>query len=155
MMTDQETRIMEEIPTAATFLEAQLATITDRIDDVPARTLPRNNKLHVLDSPQRVMLIALDTERSPLLLDLMGGVVLGHSEPIVDVDLSLWGAEEAAVSREHALLRPRPDRLYVIDKESTNGTYKNGLPLSPSRAYELESEDILTLGRLHLGVQLL
>jgi hypothetical protein len=147
------TRMSQDIIGARSFLRKQLTTLSER----PAPPLPCIVPAYPADPREqkalRLMLIALDVAKSPLVFDLYADSVIGHSSEGVHIDLAHWAAKQAGVSRQHALLHPRPDRLYIIDKNSTNGTAKNGLPLSPNRAYELRTNDILTLGGLHIGIK--
>ena len=154
-MEDFDKEILADMPAVTAFLQHQLESIAEHVDDLSASPLPSSFRRRTLRDPLPLMIIALDEPRDPLVFDLYGGVVLGYDHPAVDIDLTAWDAHKAGVSREHALLRPRPDHLYVIDTDSKNGTYRNGLPLNPSRAYELHNNDILTLGRLHIGVHIL
>ncbi|RMG89825.1 MAG: GAF domain-containing protein [Chloroflexi bacterium] len=89
-------------------------------------------------------------------LELNGEVVLGRgtSEDGV-VDLTPYGAEALGVSRQHLMLRPTATNLYVIDLESTNGTWKNGRSIGIKTPYPLNDGDILTLGRLNLSVRII
>src|SRR3954469_18816012 len=48
------------------------------------------------------------------------------------------------VSAKHAEIRERGGKFYVVDNESTNGTYLNGVPVRDS---ELRDGDIVAFGR--------
>jgi pSer/pThr/pTyr-binding forkhead associated (FHA) protein len=56
---------------------------------------------------------------------------------------------EATISRAHALLAYRADRLFVQDLSSTNGTLVNG---STEQQAELYDGDHLQMGRLELRI---
>lgn len=70
-----------------------------------------------------------------------------------DVDLTDYGAAEAGVSRQHALLTVQQNRVLIEDLASTNGTWVNDSRLAPNRPYVLKNGDILRLGRLRLRVR--
>ena len=53
------------------------------------------------------------------------------------------------------LLRPTPTNLYLIDLNSTNGTFHNSVPVGPGIARALEDGDTLLLGRLGLAVRVI
>jgi hypothetical protein len=89
----------------------------------------------------------------PIRLMILGDVVLGRTEA-ADVSLDDYGGIKKGVSRRHALLRPTPNQLYIIELGSTNGTLLNGLALGPGMARPLHNEDVITLGDLRLTVRL-
>jgi len=57
------------------------------------------------------------------------------------------------VSRHHAALIPGEDALYVVDLDSTNGTWINGKYLEPGQRYMLEPGDRLELGLIRFEVR--
>ena len=80
-------------------------------------------------------------------LELRGNVVLGRSEQ-ADLDLREFDDVSRGVSRCHAMLTPQPDRLTVTDLSSTNGTFVNGIRLSPLVPRELRYGDVVSLANL-------
>jgi pSer/pThr/pTyr-binding forkhead associated (FHA) protein len=56
--------------------------------------------------------------------------------------------DELTISRCHALLLVRPEGSVLIDLDSTNGTWVNGIPAPPDEAVPLTDGDTITLGRL-------
>lgn len=54
-----------------------------------------------------------------------------------------------SVSRIHARFEKRGDTIWLIDMNSTNGTYKNGLRLQPQESVELEPGDEIRFGNLN------
>lgn len=70
-------------------------------------------------------------------------VVLGKKKDAVDVVL-----EDSTVSRRHARFFRQEGRLYIEDLNSTNGTFKNGIPLLPHQKMEVFPEDEIRFGRL-------
>jgi hypothetical protein len=90
-------------------------------------------------------------------LDIYGDVVFGRGseEPdSPDVDLTNLGALERGVSRRHALLRPSMNKLYMIDLNSTNGTYVNAITVSRGMAQTLRNHDAVAFGGLNCVVEI-
>lgn len=69
-----------------------------------------------------------------------------------DVNLTPYGAHVLGVSRKHAIIRAKNDRLTVMDMGSANGTRLNGFSLVKNQEYRLHHGDELTVGQLHLQV---
>jgi two-component system NtrC family sensor kinase len=88
-------------------------------------------------------------------LEINGEVILGRAsgDPQI-VDLTPFRAADLGVSREHLIIRPTPTALYVIDRGSTNGTYRNGQLLGRNTPYRLANGDVLSLGQLELVVRI-
>ena len=107
-------------------------------------------------SPWRVILIDANDAGNIIPLEIHGDAVIGADpgdDGEVDVDMSDWQGRRSGVSRRHVLLRPNGKRLFIMDLNSTNGTDINGLPLGIGWAYALRDGDLVSLGRLHLRVQ--
>jgi signal transduction histidine kinase/pSer/pThr/pTyr-binding forkhead associated (FHA) protein len=97
----------------------------------------------------RVRLDLLTDSSKCLGLDVNGEAVLGRGQDGENlVDLTPYEAEKFGVSRHHAMLRPTITNLFVIDLDSTNGTWLNGRPIGVNTPYSLGNGDILTLGSL-------
>ena len=106
----------------------------------------------------RVELHGLGRGVPALGLDILGPVVFGRvtgGDPTVDVDFTPYGAMDKGVSREHALIRPTEQRLYLIDLSSTNGTKHNELPVGPGMAVVLQDHDMVSLGHLTFEIRIL
>lgn len=93
----------------------------------------------------------------PLVVSLTKDLMLGRFGGVdntapANIDLAPFGAMEHGVSRKHALLRRLGPDVVVIDLESTNGTWLNGVPLKPHQPVTLRSGDRLVLARLMLQV---
>jgi len=69
-----------------------------------------------------------------------------------EVDLTTYGAIDRGVSRDHAELHLKDDRLYVTDLGSTNGSFLAGKKLTPNKPEMLRKGDELLLGRLAIQV---
>lgn len=56
--------------------------------------------------------------------------------------------DDASISRIHARFYKREDVLWMEDLNSTNGTYKNGIMLTPHEQVEVLPEDEIRFGKL-------
>jgi hypothetical protein len=74
---------------------------------------------------------------------------------IPDVDLTRFAPESLGVSRQHALLRPNESDLYLVDLDSTNGTFHNGVRVSAEVPVKLNDGDTVSFGRVHFKVKFL
>ncbi len=91
-------------------------------------------------------------------LDVWRVTVLGRADPLSafrpDMDFVAYGAMRYGVSRRHALIRPGEQMLYLIDQNSTNGTWVNGQRLLPGRDFPLADGDTIELGALRLTLRI-
>lgn len=90
-------------------------------------------------------------------LDLYGEIFLGRGKHEADF-VALLSEDEAAqmgVSRRHAILRPTPTSLYLIDLGSTNGTKLNGHPTGLNIPYRLHDGDAISFGQLEFVVRII
>lgn len=58
------------------------------------------------------------------------------------------------ISREHCAIKLRNNNYYVLDLNSTNGTYLNGMRLKPNEEYMLKNNDKLTIVSLDYKIEL-
>jgi pSer/pThr/pTyr-binding forkhead associated (FHA) protein len=86
------------------------------------------------------------------------GYILGRSDSqnpaIPDVDLMRFSARERGVSRRHAALIAFDDKLQVLDLDSSNGTFVNGIRALPEEPLPLADGDKLMLGELEIVINL-
>lgn len=61
--------------------------------------------------------------------------------------------KQRGISRMHAKLINKPDGLYVIDLNSTNGTYVNGEVLASGEEYRLEEGDVVAFAQCEFYVE--
>lgn len=91
--------------------------------------------------------VRLDVERA-------GTVTIGRRDPVTGIQptVDLAGLDhERSVSRRHAKLERRNQRLYLIeDLGTTNGTFVNGERISPGEPVEVTSGDLLRFGLVEL-----
>lgn len=82
--------------------------------------------------------------------------VIGRTDPDrkikADIDMSRFNGQKKGVSRRHAQLIARDNRITITDLKSANGTYINDLHLTPNQPYRLRDGDRLRLGDLDLQV---
>jgi hypothetical protein len=106
----------------------------------------------------RVLFHLHGTQSSTVGLDVWRVTVLGRADPMSafrpDLDYAPYGAMRYGVSRRHALLRPGERDLYIVDQNSTNGTWVNGQRLMPGRDFPLSDGDIIELGALRMTVRI-
>eukprot|EP00108_Taenia_solium_P000148 TsM_000635200 transcript=TsM_000635200 gene=TsM_000635200 len=73
------------------------------------------------------------------------GYLVGSAQHIADLPMA-----HPSISKQHAVLQFRFTkgrvRLYVIDLESTNGTFLNNKKIESRRYYELREKDVLKFG---------
>lgn len=101
-----------------------------------------------------VLLIRGMVERVELSSDeqLVLGRVDGRHRQRIELDLTQYGAVDRGVSREHCNLYFEDENIFITDLSSTNGTFINGVKLSPHVSQQLRKGDELMLGRLIIQV---
>lgn len=106
----------------------------------------------------RVLLHVSGPQASTVGLDIWRVTVMGRADPMSafqpDLDLAPYGAMRHGVSRRHALIRPAESSLYLIDQNSTNGTWVNGQRLAPGRDFPLTDGDTIELGALRMNMRI-
>ena len=116
----------------------------DRIQPPLSMPLQSWISLHLIESGQ-ILPLADRTE-----------FTLGRSaegQPIVpDVDLSSYNAYANGVSRLHAAIKLVKNQIVVVDLGSSNGTYLNGVRLSPYIETPVTHGDLIYLGKLKMQV---
>jgi len=130
-----------KIHTAETRQEVER---TNRLQPPPSTPLQSWISLHIIESGQ-ILPLADRTE-----------FTLGRSaegQPIVpDVDLSSYNAYANGVSRLHAAIKLVNNRIVVVDLGSSNGTYLNGVRLSPYVETPVAHGDLVYLGKLKIQI---
>lgn len=150
----------ESSPSAAEIL-AQLQQQTqidlkDK-DDATTEQLRMVPKLATDIQPWRVIFQVMSHDAKVVGVDVQDVAVVGRSDPQgniePDLDLSEYDAQSLGVSRRHAILLPSDEGLCLLDLDSTNGTWINGVYLQPGQKYRLRSGDRVEFGRLRLVVR--
>lgn len=117
---------------------------TDQLPPSLATPLQAWISLHIIDSGQ-ILPLADRTE-----------FTLGRSaegQPIVpDVDLSPYNAYANGVSRLHAAIKLIDSRIVLVDLGSSNGTYLNGVRLSPYVETTVSHGDLIYVGKLKIQI---
>jgi len=98
----------------------------------------------------RIRLSLLTDPSQVIALEINDEIILGRdlNRPNL-VDLNQFNSVDLGVSRQHAILRPTPTNLFILDLDSTNGTFRNGRSVgrTPER---LLTDDVITLGHLQV-----
>jgi pSer/pThr/pTyr-binding forkhead associated (FHA) protein len=107
----------------------------------------------LVQSQTTVMLGLIDTA-IVLTVQLADRLAIGRQEvdssnPI-EIDLTSYGGREKGVSRQHAALYRTRHTLSLVDLDSTNGTYLNGVRLTPHQPRLLRDGDEICLGNMRL-----
>lgn len=69
------------------------------------------------------------------------------------INLTSVGAWENGVSRQHASIRRSGNNLFVIDLDSTNGTFINGTRLSPYKPSMVHDGDVIRFGLFEVVIR--
>lgn len=84
-------------------------------------------------------------------------MIIGRSDPqrgiIPTIDLEPYGARTGGVSRQHAVIIVKDNRIKIRDLGSVNGTRLNGYGLSPHQDYRVRHGDELEVGQVKLQVR--
>lgn len=108
--------------------------------------------------PWRVIFLVGSTPPPTTLgLDVRQEVVIGRADAgdkaTPGLDLAPYLAADQGVSRQHAVLIPMTEGLYIGDLGSKNGTWINGQFLEPGSRHQLAPGDTIELGLLRLVVR--
>lgn len=134
-----------------------LSTRTLGVSDVPSapaqprvtgpldRELPWVIELRIVGTATTLQVRVRDTL-------IIGRRVDPLSPHVPDIDLTLHGAFANGISRNHAAILIRDERLMIKDLGSTNGTRLNGVMCDAQKEYRLRHGDELMLGRLRMQV---
>ena len=60
--------------------------------------------------------------------------------------------DDPLVSRQHAIIEKEGAGYYIMDRNSTNGTYVNNNPLKKDARHELKPGDVITVGKTKLQI---
>lgn len=99
------------------------------------------------DTPEELCLMPMKAEKGETIRMYKESIVLGCMPEGCDYIL-----EGKGVSRMHAKLIKREGSLYVLDLNSTNGTYLNGECIDNGETYELEKGDVVSFSTVEFYV---
>jgi CheY-like chemotaxis protein len=84
-------------------------------------------------------------------------MLIGRGDPQNDirpaVDLGPHGGQSKGVSRKHAVILVKDNRINIKDMGSVNGTRLNGSFLAPDHEYRLRHNDEIEIGQIKLQVR--
>lgn len=69
-----------------------------------------------------------------------------------EIDLTPYGANKRGVSRTHAQVHMIGDKIYIVDLDSTNGTFLRSERLIPNTPSPLQKGNDILLGRLQIKI---
>ncbi len=96
--------------------------------------------------------------KRPIRISLRKPIHMGRLDPganiFPEIDLTYDGGAEKGVSRRHARIMKREQRIYIEDLGSSNGTFINGQKLMPYFPEVLADGDALQLGKLQIKIGL-
>nr|MBN1228350.1 FHA domain-containing protein [Anaerolineae bacterium] len=153
----------EEYRPPATVLHEALPTRPLRMREPPS-VLDETDRVRLVPSmedlsPWRVIFQTGSPGKTRIGLNVWESLVMGRldseGKTVTHLDLSPHNARELGVSRQHALLVPTAEGLYISDLDSTNGTWVNGRYLRPGERHNLLTDDLIELGILSLRVRVL
>jgi pSer/pThr/pTyr-binding forkhead associated (FHA) protein len=94
----------------------------------------------------------LETAKDIVEVDLSVEAVVGRRDPTQnvapEVDLTRYGAYQFGISRRHATLRLRDNKLELVDLGSRNGTFVNGYRCTPHVPVALADGDEVVFAKI-------
>lgn len=73
-----------------------------------------------------------------------------YKNVVPNIDLGPYGGSKAGVSRRHSRLIHKGDDWFVEDLASTNGTFVNGVRITPHEMVAIENGDLIRCGQIEL-----
>lgn len=104
--------------------------------------------------PHTILLVYFKNYPSPLRVPIAGndelfiGRSTSNSAMAPEIDLNAVNAGDFGVSRMHAAITRRDNKLLITDLESMNYTYVNGMRLFPNEVYILKDGDEIWFAQL-------
>lgn len=110
-----------------------------------------------LGERMKIALISSGTRMLNKGYEIVGSAVLGREDGSfsVDLDLTEFGPEVKGVSRRHAELKVIEGKLYLLDLNSSNGTYIEGDRVPPDKLVEIRNGTVVVLGALTLMIRII
>lgn len=147
-------------PPRATIL--QEAKPSKWLDRLPPTHLDETDRVRLLPRlpdpvPWRLILQMVQPGQTRIGLNVWKSMIIGRADLTAnvnpDLDMTPHQAHELGVSRQHAVLTPGNNALFVSDLESKNGTWVNGKYLPPGVRYPLSEGDQIEFGLIKLVVK--
>jgi hypothetical protein len=148
-----------EPPRATILQEAKPSKWLDRL---PPSAIDETDRVRLLPRlpdpvPWRVILQMIQPGQTRIGLNVWKSLIIGRSDLATnvnpDLDMTPHQAHELGVSRQHAVLTPGNNALFLSDLESKNGTWVNGKYLPPGVRYPLSEGDQIEFGLIKLVVR--
>ncbi len=95
------------------------------------------------DKPKEFCLISMNPKQYKNLIPDKNNIVIGSMKNTCDYVLS-----EKGISRMHAKILKKETGLYLLDLNSTNGTYLNEQSVVPGKEYQLEEGDVISIAKV-------
>jgi len=131
--------------------------VTRKLDPRDADILSDQDDSSSVDQPAP-WVIELRVVGTPAIFQMkvQGELVIGRSDPRYDskpdIDLEPYDGYQLGVSRRHATISPRNNRLILTDQGSSNGTFVNGRTLLQGQEYRIKHGDMIVIGKLQLQI---
>ncbi len=156
---EQESAEPVEPPRATVLQEAKPSKWLDRL---PPSAIDETDRVRLLPRlpdpvPWRVILQMIQPGQTRIGLNVWKSLIIGRSDLAAgvspDLDMTPHQAHDLGVSRQHAVLMPGNNALFLSDLESKNGTWVNGKYLPPGVRYPLSEGDQIEFGLIKLVVR--
>ena len=139
-----------------TLVQLGLPT-TRKIDDLPEIERTARYGEAVLGKRAKLVVTMRGIAADPVEIEVEEDFVIGRASletnEIPSLDLNPYGAVDKGVSRQHLVIMKRGDTLHVMDLESTNGSYLNGVWMYPNQPRVLRDGDEIMLGSLIMRIK--
>jgi hypothetical protein len=124
----------------------------------PYASLPEIAPLTIESITQNTVVFMLGAEHVYMILPIGKEMILGRrhrtNKTQPELDLTPYGGEPLGTSRLHAALRHEKSGWWLIDMNSSNGTWVNDERLAPFSPYLLTQANSVFLGNLELSIML-
>lgn len=138
------------MPAMQKHLQASSKTI--KVDTSNLRLEVKSLTGNALVQRQTTVMLGLIGTEIVLTVQLADRLTIGRQEldtsHQVDIDLTPYAGREKGISRRHATLYRTRHTLSLVDLNSTNGTYLNGVRLVPHQPRLLRDGDEICLGNM-------
>lgn len=125
-----------------------------RTSQARAQEAPGDRSLGALVEGKVTLKFDVKGAATPVMVNLVDELMIGRRDPNGDsqpgLDLTVYGAYQMGVSRQHAAIRVIDGRLTLFDLGSRNGTYLNGHKVAPHQPTPLHSGDDMRIGKINM-----